>query len=120
MSETRELTCIRCPMGCAVDVTLDEQGQVVDVSGYTCGRGKKYAAEEAVCPMRTVTALVNVTGERMPLSVKTAEPIPKAQIFDCLDALRAISVKPPVTIGDVVCADVCGTGVNVVATKNVR
>jgi len=116
----KQLTCIRCPLGCQLDVTLDTQGQVIEISGYTCGRGKKYGAEEAVCPMRTVTALVNVTGRRMPLSVKTAAPIPKARIGACLDELRGLNVEAPVAIGDVIRADVCGTGVDVVATKNVK
>lgn len=53
------------------------------------------------------------------VSVKTAQDIPKGKIFDCADALRTVQVKAPVAIGDVVLANVAGTGVDVVATKAV-
>ena len=52
------------------------------------------------------------------VSVKTKEDIPKDKIFDCVRALKGITVKAPVRIGDVILADVAGTGVDVVATKN--
>ena len=32
-------TCICCPLGCRIEVALDENGQVSEVSGYTCKRG---------------------------------------------------------------------------------
>ena len=53
------------------------------------------------------------------LSVKTAEAIPFEKMRDAMKALSAVTVKTPVHIGDVILADVCGTGVSVVATKNI-
>ena len=38
---------------------------------------------------------------------------------EAMKILAAITIKAPVKIGDVVCKDICGTGVNVVATKNI-
>ena len=35
-------------------VALDENGQVSEVSGYTCKRGADYAAQEAVAPERKI------------------------------------------------------------------
>ena len=35
--EKRELTCIGCPLGCSITVTL-ENGEIKDVAGYTCNR----------------------------------------------------------------------------------
>ena len=52
-------------------------------------------------------------------SVKTAGDIPKGKIFDCVKAIQDIELPAPVTIGQVVLPDVCGTGVDIVATKNV-
>ncbi len=49
------------------------------------------------------------------ISVKTKEDIPKEKIFDCVKALKGVTVKAPVHIGDVILADVAGTGVDVVA-----
>ena len=55
--EKRELTCIGCPMGCALTVSL-EAGKVVSVEGYTCKRGRDYGEKECTNPMRTVTSSV--------------------------------------------------------------
>jgi len=117
--ETRELTCIGCPMGCALTVELDGN-EVVSVTGNTCKRGEDYAKKEVTNPTRIVTSSVVVTGGTLAaVSVKTQYDIPKGKIFDCVKALKEVVVKAPVHIGDVVLADVAGTGVDVIATKNV-
>ena len=56
-----DLTCIRCPMGCAIHVEM-ENGQVVSVTGNTCPRGAEYAKSEATAPVRTVTSTVRALG----------------------------------------------------------
>ena len=52
------------------------------------------------------------------VSVKTKEDIPKGKIFECVKALKGITVEAPVHIGDVILKDVAGTGVDIIATKN--
>jgi len=52
--------------------------------------------------------------------VKTENAIPKSKIFDCQHELKGMVLKAPVMIGDVVIKNVCGTGMNIVATRNVR
>ena len=47
--EKRELTCIGCPMGCALTVELDG-GAVVSVRGNTCPAGDAYARKEVTAP----------------------------------------------------------------------
>lgn len=118
MEERRELTCIRCPLGCLVTVTLRD-GEVVDVRGNTCPRGEAYARREVSDPVRTVTTTVPVTGSatELMLSVKTAGDIPKDRVWECMRALSHVTAQAPVEIGDVVLANVCGTGIDVVATK---
>ena len=54
------------------------------------------------------------------VSVKTASDIPKGSIFECMKEIHAAKVKAPVHIGDVILADCAGTGVAVVAGKNVE
>lgn len=118
-TEKRELICINCPLGCMLTVTL-EDGAVTSVAGNTCKRGEVYARKEVTNPTRIVTTSVPVDGsdsERM-VSVKTKNDIPKDKIFDVMDALKGVRATAPVAIGDVICANVCGTGVDVVATKN--
>lgn len=118
--ETRNLTCINCPMGCALTIEI-ENGEVVSVNGNTCPRGDAYGRKEVTNPTRIVTSTVRVTdGEADMVSVKTAQDIPKGKIFDCVKALRDVEVQAPVHIGDVLVRDVAGTGVDIVATKNVE
>lgn len=115
--EKRELICIGCPMGCPLTVELD-QGQVTSVAGHTCKRGEVYARKEVTNPTRIVTSTVKVEGGRVDMvSVKTREDIPKDKIFACVKALKGITVKAPVHIGDVILSDVAGTGVDIVATR---
>ena len=117
--EKRELTCIGCPLGCALTVEMNG-GEVISVTGNTCKRGDDYARKEVTNPTRIVTSSVKVEdGSLAAVSVKTKEDIPKGKIFDCVKALKDVCVKAPVAIGDVVLADVAGTGVDVIATKNV-
>ena len=118
--EKRELTCIGCPLGCQITVTM-ENGEVKDVAGYTCARGEKYAREEVTNPTRIVTSIVRVEGgDLAAVSVKTKDVIPKGKIFDILAEIRPVIVKAPVKIGDVIVPDVAGTGVDIVATKNIQ
>lgn len=105
-------------MGCLLTVSL-EDGRVTGVSGNTCKRGEKYGVQEVTQPTRMVTAVIPAVGGGMPVSVKTAQPIPKARIAECMRALSRVSVRLPVSIGDVVLQNVCGTGVDVIATRSV-
>lgn len=116
--EKRTLTCIRCPRGCAITVTLDE-GQIASVTGNSCPRGDRYARDEVTHPVRTVTSTVPVTGStsEKAVSVKTASDVPKDKVMDVMAALVGVTAKAPVEIGDVIVRDVAGTGVDIVATK---
>lgn len=118
--EERKLICIGCPMGCPLTVEIDG-GEVVSVTGNTCKRGDVYARKEVTNPTRIVTSTVRVIGgDHDMVSVKTKEDIPKGKIFECVKALKGVSVQAPVHIGDVILEDVAGTGVPIVATKNVN
>lgn len=114
--EKKNIICTCCPMGCHMEVTL-EDGKVTEVKGNTCKRGANYAVDEITNPKRTLTSTVK-TDKGMMLSVKTAEAIPFGKMTDAMKILAGITVRTPVRIGDIVCKDICGTGVNVVATKN--
>lgn len=106
-------------MGCPITVEMDGD-EVVSVTGNTCKRGDVYARKEVTDPTRIVTSTVRVIGGKADMvSVKTKEDIPKGKIFDCVKALKGVEVEAPVRIGDVIVPDVAGTGVDIVATKNV-
>ncbi|MDG0889552.1 DUF1667 domain-containing protein [Paracholeplasma manati] len=111
----KELTCIVCPVGCHLSV--DESLKVV---GNRCPRGEKYAIVERTSPKRMITTTVRTTFEDCPrLSVKTKEPVPKSLMFDILATLEGIVVEKNVKIGDVIVADACHTGVDIIATKSI-
>ena len=112
--ETRELTCIVCPLGCSIKVEL-ENGEVVSVTGNTCPRGKRYAEKECVNPERTVTTTMRTTNGGV-IPVKTDKPIPKDKMFEAMKIINSKTAVLPVSVGDVVIEGVFGS--NIVAVKN--
>lgn len=112
----RELICINCPRGCRLQV--DDQ---LNVTGNFCPRGAIYAKNELTHPVRTLTSTVKVQSifeHRLP--VKSSQPLAKEKVYDAVQALDKVEVKTPVHIGDVVLKNVCNTGVDIVATKNIE
>ena len=117
--DIRELTCINCPLGCRISVSLSS-GEVVSVTGNTCKRGDIYARSEVTAPVRTVTSTIKVTGGSSDrVSCKTLSPVPKSKIFEVMAEINSASCNAPVSIGDVLISDCAGTGIPVVATKAV-
>ena len=117
----QNLTCIGCPLGCSISVSLSNNGEVSKITGNTCKKGEEYARKEVTNPSRVVTSIVKINnGDVNMVSVKTAEDIPKGKIFDCMEALKKVRVTAPVQIGEVIIKNVCGTGVDVIATKKVN
>ena len=51
------MTCIVCPMGCQIDVKLENQ-DIIELSGYTCPKGKEYAEKKIINPVRIVTSTI--------------------------------------------------------------
>lgn len=79
--EKRNLTCIGCPMGCALLVEMNGK-EIISVTGNTCKKGAEYAVKEVTDPTRIVTTTVRVKNGNMPVvSVKTAQDIPKGKIL---------------------------------------
>ena len=117
---TKELTCVVCPAGCKILVTLDENNQVTEVTGHTCPRGKKYAESEVTNPVRTLTSTVTVQtkdGAKM-LPVRTDKPIPRPTLFDAMTIVRNTIVTAPVKTGDIICADFIEEGTSLIACKD--
>ena len=112
------ITCINCPVGCRMTVELSDSGEFLSVTGNTCPRGANYAKSECTLPVRMITAVIPVANRRTPLSVKTSSPVPKKLIPDVMSALSKVTVSAPVSLGDVVLADVLHTGSDIIATRN--
>ena len=114
-----EFICINCPMGCTLSVETDGD-KLLSVSGNQCKKGLEYAKFESLDPRRMVTGSILVRNGALPLvSVKTERAVPKGKCFEVMDALRNTEAFAPVGIGDVLIENVAGTGVNIVATKDI-
>ncbi len=113
----KNLTCISCPIGCAMSAELQPDGSL-NVTGNQCARGAQYARDELVDPRRVVTATCRTSSSTHPrLPVRSSEPCPKDKIPGVLEAIARMNVPLPVRLGDVV-----GTfnGIRIVATRSLE
>ncbi len=116
----KEIICTVCPMGC--HITVEGEGDnIISVEGYTCKRGQQYASTEFAHPVRILTTTIRTDSEKNPLvPVRSDKPLPKEKIMDCMKAVRECKAHIPVSVYDVLIKDVCGTGINIVATGTVE
>lgn len=111
----KDLTCIICPRGCHLHV--DDE---LNVTGNSCPRGAVYAKQEILDPRRTLTSTVKCRGKLLSVCpVKSKEALPKGKIFEAMEEVNAITLTPPVHLGDVVKEDLAGTGIPLVATRDI-
>ena len=110
----QNMICIICPKGCSLQA--ENAGDVVTTTGNACPRGAAYAETECLHPVRTVTATVRVANRPDTMvSVKTVQPVAKGKMQEVIAALRSTQVNAPLSIGDVILQDICGS--NIIATK---
>ena len=119
------LTCIICPMGCSMEVEIEEgadgQKKVLSVKDNGCKRGEQYASKELQNPTRTLTSTIKVDGGVLPVvPVKTAGEVPKNMLLQCMEIVRRAGCKAPVKRGDILLYDILGTGINVIACADVE
>ncbi|BCV24656.1 MAG TPA: DUF1667 domain-containing protein [Firmicutes bacterium] len=111
---TRILTCIVCPRSCRI--TVEDGG--AEITGYGCRRGLKYAEQEIREPRRMLTTTVTVRGGILPrLPVVSSADIPRRLFPACLAELARVVVDAPVAYGQVIVKDIAGTGVDIVAAR---
>lgn len=115
----KEIICTVCPRGCHIMVEGDGE-KISSMEGYTCQRGKGYASTEFAHPVRILTTTVKVAragGTLLP--VRSSAPVPKEKLFDCMAVIRGTQVERPVKQYDVVVSNICGTGVDIVASGEI-
>ena len=118
MSGITHYLCIGCPLGCRLEVEDDEAGEVVEVRGHSCRKGETFAEREHHDPRRMVTTTVAVRDAiwaRLP--VHTTDEVPKDKVREIVRYLRSVEVTAPVERGQLLIADVLGTGADVVASR---
>ena len=115
----QNLTCIVCPIGCSLEVSLC--GHEISVSGNRCSRGAVYAHEEIRSPKRIVTATCQPEGEAhsaMRIPVKTSSPCPREKIPALLADIYKLKAALPVKAGDILLVDWNGEGINIIVTRS--
>ncbi|MEE9401482.1 MAG: DUF1667 domain-containing protein [Dehalococcoidia bacterium] len=118
--ENKHFTCVICPIGCEIDVQL-EDGNVVSTEGNKCAKSEEFVLQELKEPMRILTTTIRIRGAKWAmLPVRTNEPIPKRLLFKVIEELANIEMQAPVKVSDVIIGDIAGTGANIVATRNMK
>ncbi len=115
------ICCTTCPNECELDVEVDENKHIISAVGNKCPRGLTFAEKEVVDPERVLASTVRIDGaaHNCLLPVRTDAALPLRLHFDVMRQLAACAVSAPVKMGDVILPDVCGTGINVVASRSI-
>lgn len=118
----KSIICITCPQSCVITVSGDPQKKTIEsVEGYTCKRGKTYAENEFIHPMRILTSSVRTSGAASPLlAVRTAKPIPKELIPDGMNEIKKLTLTEKINSGDILVSDFLGTGVDLIASGSIE
>ena len=118
MTEERKFICVSCPLGCGLNVTLQD-GEVVKVTGNTCPRGAAYAKSEVSDPRRVFASTVRVKGGKLPVCpIRSKTPAPKGKLFEIAEEVAKLEINAPIKIGQVLIHNVCGTDVDIVASRD--
>ena len=113
------LTCVLCPIGCLIETV--RRGDDLEVRGNECPKGVDFAVQEILHPERNLSASVPLKGtaSRM-VSVRLSQSVPRDLIFPILDAIAVLRPEAPVRRGQILIADVLGSGADVVATRTIK
>jgi CxxC motif-containing protein len=113
------MTCVLCPVGCELVVRRDSEGGV-QVQGYQCEKGVSFAVEEVLRPMRNLATSIPVRGMAAGLvSVRLSRAVPLGMLFPILVEIARLRPEAPIRRGQILIADVLGTGADVIATRSV-
>ena len=117
------MVCIVCPNGCMLNLDYNQKDEngLPKITGNKCKRGIEYAIKELSSPERVITSSVAFKGpfddfEAKRCPVKTDAPIPKSKIEEVAQKLKEIEIDKPVSVGDIIVSNICGTGANIIST----
>jgi len=117
VEEQRHFVCVTCPVGCNIEAKV-RGTELLTLVGNRCARGVDFVKEELTAPRRMLTTTVRVRGAALPLvPVRSEAPVPKGRLLEIAAHLRDVVLDAPVAEHQVVCADVLGTGVDIIASR---
>lgn len=123
MTETtkKKIRCILCPEGCPMQAEYEAGSKkIISLKGYNCKKGVKFAESEITNPLRTLTTTISIdSGVFQRLPVRSNTPAPKEKIASMVKAAKQIRAKVPVKMGEVIVADILGTGVDIISSATV-
>jgi CxxC motif-containing protein len=112
-----EIICVACPHGCRLEATRKD-GEIL-ISNAGCKRGQEYAINEITDPRRMVATTVRIQQGIHPLlPVYTSEPFPKGRVTELLREIRKVEITAPIKMGQVVLENALGTGIDVIASRD--
>lgn len=118
MNTKQELICIRCPMGCHLEVTEKNNGGYI-ITGNQCKRGVDYGEKELTNPTRVLTSTVKIKhGFLNRLPVRTSDEISKGLLFETMKVINEVEIEAPVKVGEVVIPNILNTGVDIISSRN--
>ncbi len=116
--DEREIICVICPNSCRLTVWHDKAGEI-HVKGNQCPRGLPYGKSEYTNPVRMLITTMRVEGGLLPIiPVRSVQPIPKEHLLRSIKVVNDVVCHAPVKMGDVVVKNILGTGVDVIASRN--
>lgn len=120
LNKPLEIICVACPKGCRLEAVRKKDGEIL-VNNAGCKRGQEYAVGEINDPRRMVASTVRVKNGLHPLlPVYTSAPFPKGQIQKLLAEIRKVQLSAPVKMNQVVIENALGTGINVIASRDLK
>jgi CxxC motif-containing protein len=92
---TKTFICIICPKCCE----LETDGK--EVKGAKCKRGKEFALQEAVLPVRVITTTIRSEAKeaRRMIPVKTACPVPLEDIPQIMRHIKGVTISEIPALG---------------------
>jgi len=95
--------------------------KIKSITGKDCPKGYEYAKEEFVNPVRILSTTVRVINGEFPLiSVRTEKAIPKRLLLKAMEEIAQIKIEAPIQIGETIVENLLGTGIKLIATRNIK
>ena len=114
-----DFTCIVCPNSCLI--TVEESDESLKIIGNQCKRGEEFAKNEYTHPMRMFTSTMKIKDAVIPrISVISSGEIPKEKMKEAQALMAETVLEAPVKLGDVLVHDICGTGVDIIASRTLK
>ena len=111
--------CTECPNECYLSVEGNQEN--LEIRGYKCPNGLKFAQEEVTCPKRVLTSTVFFRDEDNEglLPVRTDRPVPLSRQEELMGIINQICVQHSVKRGDVIVRGIGGLEADLIASASI-